>query len=597
MPNPNDPIDITKPATELLIEQFNVLNDTNLNHNDFLFSLPEPASVPSTDINTKVVLTPKVSSGYYTNREFYYTRIDVAQLFNNDKVEITYTEDDENLSDIIDQINTKYGIYLQASDYIDVPLPDYAELATNPNPSIAVAINPESYIYVGTGNLVLGERVRPIDNYNYTRNILVVTDSEDSGIFGNDVVLLDTEYKKASYFKVFRNTTQVDYFRVDKVIPLSNRRFYLGGQFEFEASLDDDPLQEYECSGVIIDTYGMITKASEEPLFGQTANKHYGRNKNIDKIYLADVENLVTPAASIKLYKYDIDGVLDDTFDPQLSYNPVMVRVDSGGKIYTVSPQFTGPLPNDPLTTGKQVRIDRLNDDGSIDNSFSPVNIRVNSGADDVMPLLDLLPMDGGGFFACFKPIYGTSVLSSYPIVNDVPFVSGSDPDDCAFNPVFRINQSGGLVGAFKTVLPNNKPETVMIDDVDLVEDKFSLMYADNKLSVLTYRNNPITGFAQFGVMNMSISGNINNIAPERYVNDIRWENIVAMNKFDNGQFILSGLGRIKLQTGGWGNAQYLMASYNQSAQLTGIVYQPVVVGTPNAQIYDVNVVEWLVEA
>lgn len=596
MPNPNDPIDITKPATELLIEQFNVLNNTNLNHNDFLFSTPETASIAATEINTKVILSPKVSSGYYTDREFYYRRIDVAELFNNDKVEITFTEDDENLSDIIDQVNTKYGIYLQSSDYVDVPLPDYSELATNPNPSIVVAINPESYIYVGTGNLVLGERVRPIDNYNYTRNILVVTDSEDPGTFENDVVLLDTEYKKAGYFKIFRNTTQIDHFRVDKVIPLSNRRFYLGGQFEFDASLNGDPLQSYECSGVIIDTFGMITKASVEPLFGVGNNQHYGRNKNIDKIYLADVESLITPAAPVKLYKYDVDGELDDEFDPQLSYDPIMVRVDSGGKIYTVSPQFTGPLPNDPGTTGKQVRIDRLNSDGSIDNSFSPVNIRVN-GNDDVMPLMDLLPMDGGGFFACFKPVYGTSVLSSYPIVNDVPFVTGSDPTDCAFNPVFRINQSGGLVSAFKTVLANNKPETVMIDNVGLTEDRFSLVYADNKLSVLTYRNNPITGFAQFGVMNMSVSGNINNIAPERYVNDIRWDSIVAFNRFDNGQFILSGLGRIKLQTGGWGNVQHLMASYNQSAQLTGIVYQPVVVGTPNAQIYGVNIVEWMVEA
>lgn len=593
MPSPNDPIDITLSPTQILMNQFNVHNKANLALSDFIFSLPVTASVPSTPINTKVTLTPVISSGYYTKRDFYYQRVDVADLFNNDKVEITFTAADTMLSDIIDQVNEKYGINLIASDYTDVALPTFASLGTEPNPSIVVSVSTDSYIYVGTGNLVLGSRVRTVDDYNYVRNIAVITESEEPLVFENDLILLGTDYKKASYFKIFRNTVTIDKFRVDKVFAIPGRNFYLKGEFEFSASLNGDPLQDYVVEDVIIDTNGTIVKASSTPLFGNGLHSHYGINKNIASVYLVDLENLVTPDNAARLYKYDSLGVIDPAFAPALAYEPVMARVGSDGKILTVSPQFTGPIPSDPGTNAKQIRIDRLNIDGTIDATFNSISIR-STGTTDVAPVLDIIIDSGGGGFVCFKPIHGLTTSGSYPIVNDVPFVVPSDPTDCAFNPVFRFNQSGGQVLTFSTLLTNNTPNSVMIDSLDLVEDQSILSFAENKLIVITNRNNPITGFTNRSAMSISSTGVIQNIAPDKYIADVRWDDLVSFNKFENGRFVISGMGRKKQTNGGWSNPEHLMASYNQSGQLTGIVYTPLVVGVPNASIIGVSVLEWL---
>lgn len=593
MPIANDPIDITKDPRELLMDQFNIINNTNLLYTDFVFSTPSVAEILTNEINTKVTITPILASGYYPKRDFYYNRLDLNALFDNNAVEVTFTEDDENLSDIIDQVNEKYGIYLRPEDYVDVPLPDYSSLSINPNPQITVSATPESLIYLGTGILTLGERVRPVDDYDYTRNILIVTDSDNPSVYENTVVLLDTQYNKASYFKLFRNTVDVTKFRVDKVIPLSTGNFYLGGLFEFEAAIGQDPLDEHICAGVIIDTNGMIVQASETPLFGTNSNKHYGLNRLIDSVYLADVENTITPENTIKLYRYDSLGQRDTGYEVTgIAYDPVMIRVANDGKVYTVSEQYNGPLVNDPGTNGNQIRIDRLNIDGTADIGFSTVYIR-STGLSDVAPVMDILPLNGGGAFIYLKPIHGVSTANDYPIVNDTPFVIGTDPLDASFNPVFRIDNSGILVTSFKTVLPDNAPNTVVINSSALEEDSDFLSYSSNKLIAVTNRVNPITGFEGLSTLCFNLNGQLTNIAPSSYVTDVRWESIIKFIKYENGSFILTGTGKKKLPTGGWGNTEYMVATYNQSGQLTGIVYQPVVPGNMNPEIYDVSMVEW----
>lgn len=592
MPTPNDPIDIEKSQIEILMDQINVLNNVNLNHNDFIFSLPSTASFALSDINTKVTITPKITSGFFNSRDIYYKRIDVAQLFNNDLIEIVVTTETL-LSEIIDQVNDKYGINITAADYVDVPLPVPDPLI--PNPTVTVAIKPESYIYVGTGGLILGERIRPVDDSGFIRNIALITDSDEGAGYVNEVMLLNTNYEPAGYFDLLRNTVSVDTFEATKLLALPNGKFYVGGNFEFDAAIGAGTLQTHIATGLIIDNNGLVEQVSATPLFGAGVSSRYGINKSINAVYLADIDNLVTPTNPQKLYKFNLDGTRDNTFNPTgISYTPVLVRVADDGKIYTVSDQFSAPLVSDPLITAKQIRIDRLNSNGTADNTFSTIYIR-STGIVDVTPIVDLLPITGGGGFICLKPIHGLAVTGNYPIVNDIPFVTGSEPTDSAFNPVFRFNQSGGLVTTFKNVLLNNNASTVMIDHASIKENDSVLSFADNKLIVLTNRINPLTGHTHRAPVCFNTSGNIINIAPDRLASDVRWTNVVSFNKFSNGKFIIVGQGTRRLANGGWSTAEYMVAVYNQSGQLVNIGFKPVIVGVPIPGIFGCAVTESLI--
>lgn len=583
MPNSNDPINIDKPQIEVLMDQINVANAINLDANDFIFSTPIPASVSLTEINTRIKITPKITSGYYSERDIYYKRIDISQLFNNDFIEIIVTTETL-LSELIPQINLKYGIKLTVDDYLDTPLPTPDPLVVNP--TVSVVINPESYIYVGVGGLVLGERVRPVDDSNYIRDIMVITDTDNGATFINEANLLNTNYQLAGYFELFRNTTSVDMFRVDKLLSLPNGNFYMGGSFEFEAALGAVPLQAYNSTGVIVNSNGLIEVASNTTLFGTGLNKRYGVNKNINFVYLADPDNLVTPANSARLYRYNLDGSIDNTFTPTgISYAPEVVRVADDGKLYTSSPEYIAPLASDPGINAKHIRIDRLNSDGTIDSTFSPIII-TSSGTADVTPVVDILPLTGGGGFVCLKPIHGLSVTGTTPLINGTSFVTGTEPTDSAFNPVFRFGQSGSLVSTFKNTLLNNHPDTILIDTPQLKVNDNVLSYADNKVILLANRINPLTGFVHKSPLSFNTAGNVLNIAPDRLASDIRWSTVTSFIRLDNGKFIIVGNGLRRLATGGWSTTEAILAIYNQSGQLTNIGYKPVVAGVVAPQIY-----------
>jgi hypothetical protein len=591
MPTLSDPIDLNKTDEEILMDQINAENSTNLDYSDFIFSVPVPASIPLTDINTKITLTPRVTSGYIKPRDIFYKRIDLAQVFNNNDIDII-VDTEEDLSDLINQINEKYGINLRTGDYLDVAVPAIDPLNPVLNRQVVVQAHPESYLYVGTGNLILDPRVRPVDDYNYVRDTFVITDSSNPAVYENTIVSLNSVFNESAYFDFLRNTVSVDFVRIDKIIALPNRNFYLGGQFEFEAALNGDPLQPYVSSGLIIDTNGLIVEQSSTPLFGVGLNNRYGVNRNINYVYLCDPDGLISPSNSTQLYRYTLDGQRDILFDPDgLGYVPEIVRVADDGKIYTASSEYTGPLVSDPLQTAKQIRIDRLNSDGTLDLSFSTIYIR-STGISDVTPVVDILPITGGGGFVLLKPIHGISTSSDYPIINDEPMVLPTDPLDCSFNPVFRFNQDGLRVPGFSRILLNNEPSSVLINSSNLNIDDKCLSYADNKLLVLTNRRHPITGYTHKQLMCFNMNGTLLNIAPSSLAADIRWVSDVSFVRLDNGRILLAGVGQTRLPSGGWASARSLIVMYNQSGQIIETVYTPIVSGTPDPQIYDIATVE-----
>jgi len=87
------------------------------------FGLPTvPTGTPAR--NTELTVTAKAGSGYSGSVTLKYNRVDMAEI--PGALNVEYTKGDaENISDLIPEINARYGINLQAEDYVDAPLPNF----------------------------------------------------------------------------------------------------------------------------------------------------------------------------------------------------------------------------------------------------------------------------------------------------------------------------------------------------------------------------------------------------------------------------------------------------------------------------------------
>lgn len=584
--NINDPLNIAKPAIEILMDKINAENLLSLVADDFLFSAPVPATLTFSSVNTKVTITPKVSSGYYNTRDIYYERLAIDQILNNHQVEVIVTTETL-LSQLIPQINTLFGIYLSADDYEDTPIP---AVVPGVEHSVVVQMKTTSYLFIGTVNLVLGEKVTPADDAGYSRNIFIVTDSDEPLVYENKLVVLNSDHVESDNFVPMRNATAVTKFRIDKMLLLSNRDVYLGGEFGFSAALGGDPLAVFESDSIILSPTGAVKSAHAGLLFGPGTLNLYGQNRGVDKTYVVDPTGLIGVNAN-NLYRYDNEGTLEAYGANGIAYTPTLIRLCDDGKLYTVSPDYMAPLVSDPLTSAKHIRIDRLNADGTLDGDFSTIYIR-STGTDDVTPVMDLLPLNSAGAYVVLKTIHGASSGGPVPLVNEVPFVSGLDPVDCSFNPVFKFNQDGTYNTFFKNILLNNDPSSVVIDDVDMKVGDHVLSYGQNRIAFLTRRVNTLTGYTHRAPISFTSIGAIVNIAPSRMSNDIRWISADKVVPLITGKFLVFGQGYTRLPSGGWSTASALVGLYNESSQLEYMVYKPIVAGLTNPQIYNLAVNE-----
>lgn len=576
----NAPLDITKTQVQILMEQINVENNTELLASDFTFSAPEVATILFSDANTKVKLTPKVTSLYYGSRDIFYKRMDISKILSNENVEIIPTPAQTLLSHLIPQINSAFGINLTADDYNDTTLPVVNPVNPDAVLSVVVNIKPTSYLFFGTTNLVIGAKIRPVDEVGVSRDIYVVSTEGANTVYTNTLKVFDTVYNNSQTFQLFRNCFDVTKFRIDNVIVLSNTDICLRGEFGFDAAIGTAPLQTYDVTSVIVSALGNVKAASVPYLFGdQTFNKYF-THKVIDKVYTIDTADIIGTNAS-KVYRYNNDGSLDTAFNmPSLSYVPTTIAIAQDGKIYTASPELTGPPPATPTTPTNHVRIDRFLPSGLIDPTFNAITI-TSTGSSAVTPVVAIKPITLLGIWVLLKPINGVSTAGNAPVVNLLPLVPGSTANDGSFNPVLRFNIDGAYNSQFKPLLLNNEPTSVFIDSVETVAGDSILNGTNAVVSYVTNHVNSVNGYTYRELISYDSAGKqISNITALN-TGELKWDTLQQVVNLSNGNNIVRGIGRKRLTTGGWSNPIPTVAIYNKESQLLRTIYAPLSSGTP----------------
>lgn len=569
MPQLSLPLDISKPAHQILMEAINDENRTSLDYQDFVFGTPEPATLERSDINTKIVITPKVGSAYYNSRTIYYRRMDIAEIYASKQMEIDVDGRLE-LNELIDDINEFYGINLTVDDYIDTTLP--VEDPQNPGARLTVPLQAtsSSVLFMGGVNVILNEAAPVVDSDDVVRRYYVAVELPDANpqIY-NKVLCFKSDMTAVESFKALRNATIVTEFGVDKMFSLSNGNIVLKGTFKFTAAIGATPSAAYDVSTVVIDEDGNVLQAADEQtaLFGtEDVSKWYGHWK-LPLKYIVDDGDIIDTDPVTKLYRYGNDGVLDTTFIATgITYPPVNVALDRLGRIYTVS------YPYDDAGIYK-FRIDRLLDDGTLDLAFAPVIIS-KTGTGFPPGLIDIKADENGGFYIALNSSEPSSVdADNIPIINGVPLVPGNESQVYAWNPVLKFRDNGVLETDFKTRLLDYSPSSVFKQSANVNAGNNVLAPSGTGVTFMTNKNNPITGFEQRMPMSFDLAGNPIRLAGASYAQMLRWYNVREIAYQSNGKMIVQGECHTPVVGGGWSTPRHAMAIYLKSGEQDDIIY------------------------
>lgn len=133
-------IDYTKSPDEIIVQLINDENNRNFTIADLDLTnvavAPDPVSgrQPFNNVRTSVNVVAVPGSGYWNQVNVKYNRVHLRTVFpNSDSTDVRYAtstdsyqkQDRVNLSDLLPEINAKYGINIRAQDIFDLALPTF----------------------------------------------------------------------------------------------------------------------------------------------------------------------------------------------------------------------------------------------------------------------------------------------------------------------------------------------------------------------------------------------------------------------------------------------------------------------------------------
>ena len=151
---PQTYFNLHRPAVTILTDMIN-LNNTGamFMEDDFLWGTPEVNTRTDIACNTELLLMGNPDKNYTGTETIWYNRVDLGGVFDGSDVTILVYEGAERLSAVIDEINSKFGLYLTPDDYEDVSLPAVAQTTAC---VVRLVAKPTSLMFVGSAYVKLG---------------------------------------------------------------------------------------------------------------------------------------------------------------------------------------------------------------------------------------------------------------------------------------------------------------------------------------------------------------------------------------------------------------------------------------------------------
>lgn len=444
-------MDYTKPTKEILIDLINQKNGTALRVQDVEISEPRVFNDNVLKTNTAVTLSSATGSGYFGNRDIFYSRLDIREILESKPLEVQPIIE-TTLIEFLPAINEAYGTFLKAEDIYDVVIPPYDPLHPNAIRTISLVISPSSYFYIGTFDLVFGTYNNAITEVDgVTRTYLLVIDGYPINRVKESFIALNVDGSANTAFSFLSNVTTINAWTLDKVYRLANEQFVLEGSFSIIYTDGSNNVHDVtNKTQILISETGAVISTSDTKRFVFGDNSKVFDTVGIPFKYFIDPDN---PSRDSHLFRYTDAGVLDNTFLPAIDYQPKFIRITPDNKIYSVSNVYDGADPGNNNQLTKLIRIDRMLATGALDTTFNTIYIRSSLPTFNPPLVTDLCPNDAQGFYLSFASNGGLDSSSNTPVINTVSLVNVDILAQAVYSwsPIVRFEADGELDKSFKT--------------------------------------------------------------------------------------------------------------------------------------------------
>lgn len=510
--------------------------------------------------------------------------MDLTAVLDRPSISIKRTTE-ENLSELIDQINTEYGIDLKAEDYIDVPLP-----VVNPaNPlaefDVTITAKPDSYIVTGDYTFRIN-RVPDVSSNEVEDVVTVVVLQEtNEPTHEHTLRMFDVKGTEGQFFDFLKGSTATTKVKIDDYFYIQEKGILLFGEFDFVYEEPGYPSVYVVSNCILISVSGQLLRDYNDQ-FDQGHGLVYMQGKSTKYIYAYDESNALGVSPS-KIYRYGLDGVRMDYY-PSFGQDVDYFTIDQNDRVLAVTKQFDVQmdLDNDPATPDQTVKvydIIRLDVDGLLDATYSRTRVRTNSGNDPwKVGHIEAIGGDKdstvGGLYVSFIPSENPSSQGESPIVNDVPLVPGNEPL-YGYLPMVRILNNGTLDATFDVKQKSVLPAAVYTYDALQVPvtGKQHYTVTGNEVTYMSYRVNPITGHMQDLPMTYGQDGKLKPFTGEDYVLSPLWETYESIASARNNVFVIFGKGQLPNLAGGYHPMAQSVVSYNRYGKPLATVLTDVV--------------------
>lgn len=153
--------DFTKDSQSIIVD---LINDKNpgLGLTPALLTFGVPAAYSGAESrNTKLTVEAAAGSGYSGDRDLFYNRLDLSVVVGS-KSDVFSLGNAVNISDLIPEINTRYGINLTTDDYTDAALPTFTDEVPNENKPFTIVVKAGSLIWLNQLTLQLQRNDIPL---------------------------------------------------------------------------------------------------------------------------------------------------------------------------------------------------------------------------------------------------------------------------------------------------------------------------------------------------------------------------------------------------------------------------------------------------
>ena len=190
---------------------------------------------------------------------------------------------------------------------------------------------------------------------------------------------------------------------------------------------------------------------------------------------------------------------------------------------------------------------------------------------------MDLCPNDAQGFYLAFAPIGGLDSSSNVPVVNgrSLLTIDVLSQTSYAWSPIARFEADGELDLSFKTTLNGHRGHTLYEPTGSpLTWGKKAIIAEGEKIHLMTYRRNPVTGFEHRQPIQFNLSGSEVLLSGQGYKLQYKWTDLLNLISQSNGFFIGYGTMQSFLNSGNYGNAYSAVSRYKQNGEVDTVIWR-----------------------